>query len=196
MGAQDNVFVNFVDHGGVGIVELPNGPYLKIRSWLAPCRPCTATRCIRSSSSTWKPVNLAQCLRRCPKTSTSTPPLLPMPRSLRGGHIAPLQATTSTAGPLTHASVICTASIGWRIQTLSQRWHQRRWQPNSNSSRKKPTNHTCSNLVPLRSLPSRFTISRPRRLLSVRSAAPQQHPPPPPPPPRSSILLSIPATSP
>jgi len=27
--AQDNVFVNFVDHGGVGIIELPNGPYLK-----------------------------------------------------------------------------------------------------------------------------------------------------------------------
>jgi len=27
--AKDSVFINFVDHGGVGIVALPNGPFLK-----------------------------------------------------------------------------------------------------------------------------------------------------------------------
>jgi len=27
--AQDNVFINFVDHGGVGIIAMPNGPNLK-----------------------------------------------------------------------------------------------------------------------------------------------------------------------
>jgi len=27
--SKDNVFINFVDHGGVGIVAMPNGPFLK-----------------------------------------------------------------------------------------------------------------------------------------------------------------------
>merc|ERR1711865_577730 len=27
--ASDDVFINFIDHGGVGIVAMPNGPYVK-----------------------------------------------------------------------------------------------------------------------------------------------------------------------
>ena len=34
-GPNDNVFVNFVDHGGSGIIEMPNGPLLKKKDLVA-----------------------------------------------------------------------------------------------------------------------------------------------------------------